>query len=990
MSRKLIACLAAAVMIAPLWGCGSNRDSGGGASTVQTPNEVIATASFVGSTKCLSCHGDKANWGHTLHKAVLRAPLAFSPAQAKTETFYAGTINKGLLLSLGTASGGINDPGTPDGEFVAYYYDGNGWKTHYELGLGATATIGALPATSGAYALKYAAQIVKSGNDYYVQFTNLAGTGTAQYKILFTYGGERNYKQRYVLTGIGASKHISPLQYNDKWSGYVDPTNPTAPDLNYKWVNYHGERWYNTSSNTLAVPNSKDSFDGNCAGCHFTGYQLAKNGAGEEIADAVDDINGAVDFDGDGSMDEINIGCEACHGAGSAHANTQNPAYIVNPADLPPAEANMVCGQCHIRGKSIDTFNEFADAPAQAPFPAKLDANGNLMKFRPGLDNLAEFYSFDSGDGSGAGNFGSQYWGGEPSGGDFQASVQHHQQYIDMLQGPHAKNAQSFDPRCFDCHDMHDNASPGRHQIVTTLTEDNVVVKTANDDNSLCLTCHAGHGPFANLTVEDVAQINANSAFNDLMDPVKEAVTAHTQHYYDPTKEDSTSGGASRCSKCHMPKTAKSALKYDIHAHTFDVIEPSASKSTSPSAGVPNGCTSCHTATDDTALDALQAAFDAKFPKGADGHLDETLRASTLEFIGWNATGHAHYAGEPFNHWNADGEIPTSCAKCHSKAGFRDYAADGTVDAAAPIGQVLSCGTCHTNGESPEFGNGNLTSANTLWEDGQLATVTFPSGAVLNLGDDSNMCMGCHMGRKSKADVDGYTPGSNFGSVNPHYLAAAAVLFGSDAHGGYEYATKVYDGQNNFGGMMPAFTTCTTCHMSGNGKSTHQLVKPAVNDCLGCHGGDPSQPAFPNVDATNFKFSGIRSPANTTDYNGNGNTTESLKSEIRALEADLLADIMAYAADPAGLNMPVVYDDATYPYWFNDTNANGIVDAGENSFSNAYTAFDTAMIRAAYNYTFSLKEPHGYIHHPDYIAQLLIDSMEDLGTDIVARGYVRP
>ena len=56
----------------------------------------------------------------------------------------------------------------------------------------------------------------------------------------------------------------------------------------------------------LATPGSKDSFDGNCAGCHFTGYQLAKNGGGEEIADAVNDINGAVDFDGDGAMDEIN------------------------------------------------------------------------------------------------------------------------------------------------------------------------------------------------------------------------------------------------------------------------------------------------------------------------------------------------------------------------------------------------------------------------------------------------------------------------------------------------------------------------------------------------------------------------------------------------------------------------------------------------------------------------------------------------------------
>lgn len=285
-----------------LSGCGSSRDSGGDQTVGLTPTATIAAASFVGSTQCLSCHSNKSNWGHTLHKAVLRAPNAFSPAQAATETFYAGTVNKGIKLSLGTAGGGIDNDVTPDltpdGEFVAYYYStlDNKWKTHYELGQGAAANTGALTTPSGNYALKYSAQIVKSGTEYFVQFTNLAGAGTAQYKILFSYGGEKNYKQRYVLaddnnnTGklLGASKHISPLQYNDKWSGYVDPTSTATPDLNYKWVNYHGERWYNLTDSALTSPGSKDSFDGNCAGCHFTGYQIALNGAGEEIADAVE------------------------------------------------------------------------------------------------------------------------------------------------------------------------------------------------------------------------------------------------------------------------------------------------------------------------------------------------------------------------------------------------------------------------------------------------------------------------------------------------------------------------------------------------------------------------------------------------------------------------------------------------------------------------------------------------------------------------------
>ena len=91
----------ASLFLATLWGCGSNMDSGGDQTSGATPEVLRASATFVGSTKCLSCHGDKENWGHTLHKTVLRKPGEFSKPQGKTATFYAGTINKGLDLLTG-------------------------------------------------------------------------------------------------------------------------------------------------------------------------------------------------------------------------------------------------------------------------------------------------------------------------------------------------------------------------------------------------------------------------------------------------------------------------------------------------------------------------------------------------------------------------------------------------------------------------------------------------------------------------------------------------------------------------------------------------------------------------------------------------------------------------------------------------------------------------------------------------------------------------
>src|SRR5512144_2879704 len=94
--------------------------------------------------------------------------------------------------------------------------------------------------------------------------------------------------------------------------------------------------------------------------------------------------------------------------------------------------------------------------------------------------------------------------------------------------------------------------------------------------------------------------------------------------------------------------------------------------------------------------------------------------APTLEvpfsdaFLG---SGHADAKAEAFNHWNtpAEGstsaEVPTACAKCHTSAGFQDFAANGKVTAAVPApAGTFSCVTCHNPAAMA------------------LTSVTFPSG----------------------------------------------------------------------------------------------------------------------------------------------------------------------------------------------------------------------------------------------------------------------
>jgi hypothetical protein len=337
---------------------------------------------------------------------------------------------------------------------------------------------------------------------------------------------------------------------------------------------------------------------------------------------------------------------------------------------------------------------------------------------------------------------------------------------------------------------------------------------------------------------------------------------------------------------------------------------------------------------------------------------------------GMNRTDEGHFDGsaEAFRHWDEDGEVSSRCAKCHSAVGLQDLLEQGQ-NVTAEISNGMLCTTCHTSPPRVrEFG-----------------AVEFPSGATADMGDSSNLCLNCHQGRSSKKSVDddiAEIPGGPYGFINIHYFPAAAILFGKEVHGGYEFKGKQYMGQKLWHNHNGQFDTCVECHMGTQSEhkaydytgEMHNVHKPNPEDCVYCHGQDVAQPN-PGADPSKFKFSGIR-PASTPDYDGDGNKTESIESEIKALEETLYAQIQIYAATVIGV--PIIYDEHSYPYFFADSNGNGITEEEE------YESFDAKLLRAAYNYQTSKKEPHGFIHNSMYIAQLLVDSIGHIGGDVSA------
>ena len=309
-----------------------------------------------------------------------------------------------------------------------------------------------------------------------------------------------------------------------------------------------------------------------------------------------------------------------------------------------------------------------------------------------------------------------------------------------------------------------------------------------------------------------------------------------------------------------------------------------------------------------------------------------------------NRDDHGHFQGsaEAFRHWDEDGEVSGSCARCHSAEGLPLFHEEG-VNIAAEISNGFQCETCHGDGEWP---------ARLAFE-----SVTFPSGARVTPaeGDESSLCMQCHQGRSSGSAVDqavgelgsdDLMEGQRF--LNVHYFAAGATRYGSDAGGGYQYAEKTYAGLFPH---VPGFNTCMSCH------DAHALEVKA-DECFTCHSGVE--------DVQDIRVS-------TDDFDGDGDTAEGIYGEVDTMLQALLDAIVVYSVENSTTN-EVLYG-SNYPYWFAATDGDELI-------------WTPTLLRAAYNYQYVLKDPGGFAHNSDYVLQLLYDSIEAVGGDVST--FTRP
>ncbi|HRO12972.1 cytochrome c3 family protein [Amaricoccus sp.] len=336
------------------------------------------------------------------------------------------------------------------------------------------------------------------------------------------------------------------------------------------------------------------------------------------------------------------------------------------------------------------------------------------------------------------------------------------------------------------------------------------------------------------------------------------------------------------------------------------------------------------------------------------------IPASRVPFFhDWARSPHAKRDARAFNNWNEDGEIPETCARCHSTPGFLDYigadgSAAGVVERKAPVGTVIGCGACH-----------NETTR-------QMSAVTFPSGLrVEGLGAEAR-CMTCHQGRTSGASVaaavaghgeDAVVPELEF--INVHYRAAGATLMGTLARGGYEYPGRSYASQRRH---AAPFNTCISCH------ELHTTT-PRSEPCAACHDGVTDRKSLASI------------RKGKVDFDGDGDLSEGIAAEVGHLHERLLAAIQSYAKEVAGA--AIGYDGHAHPYFFNDSDADGAIGEAEAKMPNKYASWTPRLLKAAYNYQFVATDPGAYAHNAPYVVQLMHDSLADL-SEANVQGLVRP
>jgi hypothetical protein len=438
----------------------------GQSMTIKVSSSPSATARFAGSSSCLACHKNKEHWQQTAHKLGWTVP----GAPGRMQDFSRHPDYFDALESFPTV-----DDYTGGTRLELGDYDAARGDDKFKLRAFGDSRLPIDATYADVYLWRN-----RRDNKYFITMVNRLNArdpnSPAHLEIKLLYGGAV-HDQRYIVSvppGLGARQGwYTVLRYNMTgrdnrlhrerrvWHDYKF----------YMWWSAGGDAKPGTSDDVLmAPPVNTNAVQTMCAACHLTGWERYQDKAtGQFLVRAVNDPGGDMNIDDDPELDEINVGCESCHGPGSEHvANAGRSRFIVNPKYLSAERSSAVCGRCHDRrqGYGGPTIG-YTQAISEAGELAKpgISRHELIMKFTDPVKKGPTMRGPGRED---------NIWP------DDIHSNKPHQQYSDFLKSKMYRNDRLL-VTCSDCHDMHGGTPNPRW-----------VIHDANDPASpLCQRCHA-------------------------------------------------------------------------------------------------------------------------------------------------------------------------------------------------------------------------------------------------------------------------------------------------------------------------------------------------------------------------------------------------------------------------------------------------------------------------------------------------------------------
>ncbi len=271
-----------------------------------------------------------------------------------------------------------------------------------------------------------------------------------------------------------------------------------------QWSKYHvadNQDWWAKLYPDPAGDNSARPTGPLCDGCHSVNYNIDTK-----------------------QVSEWNVGCEQCHGAGSAHVADPVKATILNPARQNYVQANDTCIQCHSQGQPLSN-------------PIKGKNYDWPVGYHAGL-KLADFWKLEP------------HTLGETSFTHFPDGTAHK----NRMQGNDFVQSLMYERgiTCFSCHDVHGTAN-------------DALLREPADNNQMCLTCHGPNtqnGPHA-VSIAAHTHHPANSPGSQCVAchmpkilpelPGGPFISTHTFHFVTPAETDALKI-PNACNACHKDK----------------------------------------------------------------------------------------------------------------------------------------------------------------------------------------------------------------------------------------------------------------------------------------------------------------------------------------------------------------------------------------------------------------------------------------------------